>query len=77
MKKLTIKEKANGEMAIRGMSKKAQAFFNETDPLAVAKLSDGSISIRGAFGDFDDLSEKECEELFENWYDEINSDDEE
>ena len=74
MKKLTINEKGNGELAVRGMSEKARAFYNNSEPLTVAKLSDGTISIRGDFGDYDDLSEKECEELFENLYDEYIGD---
>lgn len=74
MKKLTINEKGNGELAVRGMSEKAQAFYNESEPLTVAKLSDGTMSIRGAFGEYDDLTEKDCEELFESLYDEYMKD---
>lgn len=74
MKTLRIDEKRNGELAIRGMSEKAQAFYNGSDPLTVAKLSDGTMSIRGEFGNYDALTEKECEELFENLYDEYIKD---
>ena len=35
MKKFTMKEKVNGEMAARNLSEKAFKFYSETDPLTI------------------------------------------
>jgi hypothetical protein len=45
MKKFTIREKADGELAVRDMSDKAQKFYGGTDMIAVAKYVDGDATI--------------------------------
>lgn len=76
LKKLTLKDRQNGELEVRRMSEKAQIFYNNSGPITVAKLSDGTISIRGNCGNYDNIWPKECEEIFENLYYTIEGSDE-
>lgn len=79
MKKLYSFQKANGELAVRQLSEKAYEVYSETDPFEVYKVDDDSFSIRGAFGDLDNLTFKELEEMLESYYDEyftVEEDDE-
>ena len=40
MRKLTIKEKTNGELAVRGLSEKAHEMYSGTDPLTIAEYEE-------------------------------------
>ena len=48
MTTFTTKEKTNGEMACRNLSKLAQRFYDGTDPLKVYEHADGTYSVTGA-----------------------------
>lgn len=72
MRKFTVEEKRNGELAVRGMSKKAQAFYNGTDPLAVYEYDteDGRrYAYDGGIGTAEDLTFEEIERIFEEYQD--------
>ncbi len=45
MKKFTIREKADGELAVRDMSEKAKKFYSGTDMIAVAKYVEEEATI--------------------------------
>ena len=78
--KRTSAQKAAGEMAVRGMSAKAQDFYSGTDPLAVYEYDteDGKrYDVTGCLGDSEGLTFEELEELFESWADELADDEEE
>ena len=60
--KFTITQKINGEMAVRGMSQKAQRGYNETDPLIVYKTEDG-LYIKDVDGVAGPMTEEEVEEF--------------
>lgn len=71
MKRYTISEKQRGELAVLGLSKKAQTFYNETDPLAVFELETDNgarYDVRG-FVDFDGLTFEELQAQFEELHD--------
>ena len=69
MKKISNYERSKGELLIRELSEKAQQAYYETDPLIVAVTLDGTISVRGCYGDYDDLTKEELEEMFESYAD--------
>ena len=73
MRKLTIKEKQNGELAMRGLSFKADWFYGGADPLTVAEYEEDDktlYAIRGCLGDKDGITFEELQEMFEDWADE-------
>ena len=74
MKQITLKNKENGELLVRDMSEKAQSVYYDSDPITVAKMYDGTISIRGIFGDYDDLSFEQAEKFFEDLADSMDED---
>lgn len=45
----TINAKKAGEIAVRNLSEKAQAFYDSTDPLTVYAHEDGSFTVCGVF----------------------------
>lgn len=63
MRNFTINEKQNGELVVRQMCEAAQIAYNEIEPLAVFEKADGTISLRGELGEFDDLTAQEAEEM--------------
>lgn len=74
MRKLTINEKQNGELAVRSLSKKAQDTYYGTDPLGIAEYEeDGEkrYSIRGTLGDKDGMTFAELQEEFGAFADEM------
>lgn len=74
MKQITLKNRANGELLVREMSEKAQSVYYASDPITVAKMFDDTISIRGVFGDYDDLSFEQAEKFFEDIADSMDDD---
>ena len=66
-KKYTAKEKTNGELAIRNLSKEAQEFYNGTSPLDVYEVvslsGEKRYDVTGAV-DFNWLTFNELDELF-------------
>lgn len=75
MRKLTIKEKTNGELAVRNFCKEAYEAYSGIDPLTVAECWDGTYSIRGTLGDIDGLTFEELEEIFVDWAKEFETED--
>lgn len=79
MRRFTMSEKRAGEMAVRGMSDKAQEFYNGADPLSVYEYDDEGeneepakmYAIGGCLGDKDGMTFEELEELFISLQDEI------
>ena len=63
MKKISINEKVNGELAMRDLCPKAWEVYSNTDPLTIAKCEDGTFSIRGLC-DADGLTFEQVEQLF-------------
>lgn len=78
--RLSNLEKINGEMAARSLSKKAEHFYSNTDPLDIYEKINGNEEkryyIRSCMGDVDNLTFEELEEILEEWYDEINAEEE-
>ena len=62
MKKISMSEKASGEIAMRDLCHKAWDIYSNTDPLTVAKCEDGTFSMRGLY-DLDDLTFEQVEKL--------------
>lgn len=67
MKNITARHRSKGELVVRQMSVGAQRTYYDTEPLVVAEMDDGTISIRGELGDRDNLTAAEVEELFEDY----------
>lgn len=65
MKKITARDISKGELVVRNMSIAAQQLYNDSEPLTVAKMNDGTISIRGIYGDIDNMTIAEVEKMFE------------
>lgn len=76
MKKLSITEKVNGELAMRDLCEHAKKVYDTTDPLTVAKCEDGSFSIRG-MNDADGLTFEQVQQMFLDIYEECYAEDEE
>lgn len=71
MRRFTISEKANGEMAIRRMSEEAREFYDGTDPLYVYEyVDDGETfyAYKSGFGCASGLTFDELQETFEEFY---------
>lgn len=65
--------KINGEMAVRSLSDKARAVYNDTDPLAVYEYEqDGTklYAYTGALGEGEDLTFEQLNQMFEDVADE-------
>ena len=74
MRKFTIKEKTNGELAVRGLSEKAHEMYSGTDPLTIAEYEEYGkklYSMRGCLGDKDGLTFEELQEDLEALADEM------
>lgn len=76
MRKFTGSEKRAGEMAIRRMSKKAQEFYNGTDPLEVFEYEDSESGVllyaySGCLGDDQGMTFEQLQSDFEAMYDEF------
>lgn len=69
--KYTNEMKINGEMAVRGLSGKAQKFYGETDPMNVYAY-DGLYAYNGCMGSAEGLTLEQLERAFEEMYDELN-----
>lgn len=70
MRKFTNREKQNGELAVRSLSKKAQEGYCETDPLDVYEYKDENgtfYAVKDADGTTDGMSIKELEQCLEGW----------
>ena len=75
MRKFTMSEKRNGEMAMRSLSELAWEFYSNTDPLDVIEVlveskdedseDEKRYYVRGAY-EWDNLTFEELEEHFEN-----------
>ena len=80
MKGYSIEEKRSGELAFRGMSEKAQNYYNENEVglVEVAGYKTGyeederRYAITGEGRDDEWLTLKEVESYFEEMYDELN-----
>ena len=87
MKGYSVEEKRNGELAVRGLSEKAQTYYNENEVglVEVAGYKTGyeegerRYAITGEGRDDEWLTLKEVEEYFEEMQDEVEAmvDDEE
>lgn len=81
MKGYSIEEKRNGELAVKGMSQKAQDYYNENEVrlVEVAGYKTGyeegerRYAITGEGRDDEWLTLKEVEEYFEEMYDELEA----
>lgn len=81
MKGYSIEEKRNGELAVRGLSEKAQTYYseNEVGLVEVAGYKTGyeegekRYAITGEGRDDEWLTLKEVEEYFEEMQDEVES----
>ena len=79
MKGYSVEEKRNGELAVRGLSEKAQTYYNENEVglVEVAGYKTGyeederRYAITGEGRDGEWLTLKEVEEYFEEMYDEL------
>lgn len=63
MKKLSISEISEGELAMRDLCEKAYEFYRGTDPLTVALCYDGTFSLRGFINE-DGLTFQQVEQSF-------------
>lgn len=76
MRNFTIKEKSNGELAVRIMSKKAQNGYNVTDVITVCEYLDKDLDKKYAVnydGNItDELTFDEAEKYLEDLYDALN-----
>lgn len=81
MKGYSVEEKRNGELAVRGLSQKAQDYYNENEVglVEVAGYKTGyeegekRYAITGDGRDDEWLTLKEVEEYFEEMYDELEA----
>ena len=81
MKGYSVEEKRNGELAVRGLSEKAQTYYNENEVglVEVAGYKTGyeederRYAITGEGRDDEWLTLKEVEEYFEEMYDELEA----
>ena len=81
MKGYSVEEKRNGELAVRGMSEKAQDYYNENEVglVEVAGYKTGyeenerRYAITGEGRDDEWLTLQEVEEYFEEMYDELEA----
>lgn len=81
MKGYSVKEKRNGELAVRGLSEKAQDYYNENEVglVEVAGYKTGyeegerRYAITGEGRDDEWLTLKEVEEYFEEMQDEVEA----
>lgn len=81
MKGYSVEEKRNGELAVRGLSEKAQTYYsdNEVGLVEVAGYKTGyedgerRYAITGEGRDDEWMTLKEVEEYFEEMYDELES----
>ena len=81
MKGYSIEEKRNGELAVRGLSEKAQDYYNENEVglVEVAGYKTGyeecekRYAITGEGRDDEWMTLKEVEEYFEEMYDELEA----
>ena len=81
MKGYSVEEKRNGELAVRGLSQKAQTYYNENEVglVEVAGYKTGyeeggrRYAITGEGRDDEWLTLKEVEEYFEEMYDELEA----
>ena len=81
MKGYSVEEKRNGELAVRGLSEKAQTYYNENEVglVEVAGYKTGyeererKYAITGEGRDDEWLTLKEVEEYFEEIYDELEA----
>ena len=81
MKGYSVEEKRNGELAVRGLSEKAQDYYNENEVELVevagykTGYEDGErrYAITGEGRDDEWLTLKEVEEYFEEMYDELEA----
>ena len=79
MKGYSVEEKRNGELAVRGMSQKAQEYYNENEVglVEVAGYKTGyeederRYAITGEGRDDEWLTLKDVESYFEEMYDEL------
>ena len=79
MKGYSVEEKRSGELAVRGMSEKAQRYYNENEVglVEVAGYKTGyeecekRYAITGEGRDDEWMTLKEVEEYFEEMYDEL------
>ena len=76
MRNFTIREKSNGELAVRMMSKKAQNGYNVTDVITVCEYLDKDLDKKYAVnydGNItDELTFGEAEKYLEDLYDALN-----
>jgi hypothetical protein len=81
MKGYSVEEKRNGELAVRGLSEKAQTYYNENEVGLVEvagyktgyEESERRYAITGEGRDDEWLTLKEVEEYFEEMYDELEA----
>ena len=81
MKGYSIEEKRSGELAVRGMSEKAQTYYNENEGgivevagyKTVYEEGERRSAITGEGRDGEWLTLKEVEEYFEEMYDELEA----
>ena len=81
MKGYSVEEKRNGELAVRGLSEKAQTYYNENEVGLVEvagyktgyKEGERRYAITGEGRDDVWLTLKEVEEYFEEMYDELEA----
>lgn len=81
MKGYSVEEKRNGELAVRGLSEKAQDYYNENEVglVEVAGYKTGyeegerRYAITGEGRDDEWMTLKEVEEYFEEMYDELEA----
>lgn len=81
MKGYSVEEKRNGELAVRGLSEKAQNYYNENEVglVEVAGYKTGyeenerRYAVTGEGRDDEWLTLKEVEEYFEEMYDELEA----
>ena len=81
MKGYSVEEKRNGELAVRGLSEKAQDYYNENEVglVEVAGYKTGyeegerRYAVTGEGRDDEWMTLKEVEEYFEEMYDELEA----
>ena len=76
MRKFNNSEKVAGEMAVRGLSDKAQEFYSGADPLDVFEYEEDGAKLyaySGAFGERDGLTIEERERDFEEMQEELDA----
>ena len=77
MRRFTINEKVNGELACRSLSEKAKDFYNGCSPLDVYEYEDNEgnklYAYDGVLGPSYDLSFEELNEVFEELNEEFEN----